>query len=614
MNYADNLWLLLVSLGCLIFYFEPGIVIYYADISIVSNIPIVQHMINYQSNSHTFDKQATNLCNNTNISNIYCDYACEICGLLIPKNIKYALIEHHKSGFSLSNQIHSTILNFCNCHPNSHISKRLFNDETGKSQLNPHYSRSYMLRAFGFNTVTRDPLPQNTKNNNDSNTTNNDDMDINIETYLTHINNTIWFHFTRKPLSTILSAFYYHKQCQASEKWDHTVLRTSVNIGIPRWHGVNVYQAILKQCLININNDNCNWIDTLQNMILSKYTKDDIRLFFRIYIDNKDTQRKLIDNNINNRKLLQYTRVSKEKRLFYFGDFVQASRNITVKPCYVNNWFAEYMYNDDYNMNNMKNVSDDDIDDQESIDINVAYDHNIWQDSSRMSYEQILLSRDLDRHTQNVNGFNFQRMITDKTRPCKLYQVAYDEYIKHKEKKNYKYNYNYGLVYETVRYAACEWLEFFTVHTLIKLLLNDMEYYRKKYYLNMQIFEFEMSQWQNFNTFVKNIQIIIDKLNIIDSIENRKKIEKYFKKKYNTRHLVNKFNLKIFVNLFANEMNKLFIGSKSEAQIQKSHATYNRYDKQKESLQFLNHSTKYCLLMKNLTLSLYFDWEYHEIC
>ena len=438
-----------------------------------------------------------------------CVHSCLLCDILIPQGLRYAFIQHHKSGFAMSGQIQNTIKQFCHCSKRSRIYHRLFEEsQNSTSQINEHYSKSYMRYTFPF-------------------------IKLNTQTFLQRINNSIWFHFTRKPLSTIISAFHYHSQCR--ELWDHTLFSVARNDGKPRWRGDKIYQYILNKS----QKQGLSYNQTLYDIILNNYSKDQIDSFFHIQMKKKHN----IDYNT-----YTYIPVNEkyhERGLYYFGDSVVTYRKSHIASCISENYFGKFVYNE----------------------INEAiYDPILSLESSSSSKKSSKL--------------------------CTLYQNEHNKYYKRlqyfKNDNNINGNKfcNFGLYYETIRYAQCEWLKFFTVHTLAKLISNDIEYYKKKYWLNIELFEFEMSQWQNTDALMKNMDIIADKLNIIDSIENYNKIEKYFLHNDYFDIDATQFNLTRFRNKLIASLYSLSDFSRYNQQ----HVTFNKYDTKTEGLLLLRYT------------------------
>ena len=632
-------------------------------------------------------------CNNKD--DIHCQYSCILCGLLIPENIRYAFIQHHKSGFEISSNIQYAIQSFCNCDTNNNnnndnndnndnsnldpniadIHERLFGNE-GRGHLTAVYSKRYMVNTFQFElTHEKDDNQLQTPkltllSNSNSNSTpiatkkdisfsnhaHSSSGTIDITQFLQRINNSVWFHFTRKPLSTILSAYHYHSQC--IEAWDHDPYDVAQTVGKPRWQGDVVFKYLLQkqqqlrqQQIIDSNSDksshHISFQQTLDKIVLNKYSKDRIKSFFGIYYQGGSRYHHYDANNIgpsleqklhlphavdsinanplgfinpanqngmgvgvkedsnddndgdNGSKLMRRSMLrdslGREIGLFYFDKYVFTKRKVGVRACYQDNYFSNFVYN---------KIDNDKVSNQQ-----LKRNTQICQLYSDY-YKQYLKTMSKSKSKSKSKIKSKRRRSTNKKHKNIIDNMdesnsTFDD-IENDDINNVVCN--FGLFYEIVRYSQCEWLQFFTVHTMSKLLSNDMDYYKEKYGLNIKLFEFEMSQWQNYHLFAKNIDIILDAINFIDSVENKKKIQSYFKTFENVDETM--FNL----TYFRNELRSYLLGLSVSSRMKSNHVTMGKYNTETEATQILRYNHDICILIKYLTLSLYFDWEYDHIC
>ena len=630
---------------------------------------------------------------NCNKDDIYCIHSCGLCNLLIGKNIHYAFIEHDSLGFALISKIQQVIEQFCNCPKNSTIYQRLF-----KHQINVQHSKRYLGQTLQFNLDEYKNQYVQFNGTND---------------YLARINNTIWFHFIDKPVSTIMSAFYDHAQLQCSttkddahdddddQSWDEGInmsrLKYDQNESKPMWRLSKMYNYLLEhnraerplqsdesdlhddttancdhenssysRCAFSNDekndNDKFEYLDlnqTIKKLILDEYSKDKIGLFFKIIYNGRSSKsyfkpkhnyyyanvyqlglnisanfehkQSYISPNANRNGYVKVNadgygqkdlaKISALKRVQNKNEYHDHSHHHSIKRSHIvksklrsqkqqhkeNSKKKKLQYGSNSNSNINSNINSNRrslqltmIDQRLGKELGLSYldGHVIIQrDSSLQScYEKNYFSKFIYNNI-NIDASDSTKIENIST-ICDVYGHNHNHNRNHNRNTSDDDFCNMRLFYETIGYAECQWLESFTVRTLSKLLLDHMIYYKLKYHLNMNIVEFEISQWKN-----DNIDMILDKLNIVNSMKN-----KYFVKQYFVRQNVSyTFDLAYFRDQLSQQLN-LNIGRRLQLQMQLD------TEKQSQAQKFLQYNYNVCLLVKNLTIGLYFEWDYHHLC
>eukprot|EP01084_Bolivina_argentea_P087166 157477_1 len=152
---------------------------------------------------------------------------------------------------------------------------------------------------------------------------------------------------------------------------------------------------------------------------------------------------------------------------------------------------------------------------------------------------------------------------------------------------------DYGIFWEFIRYYNCEWYHMYLKYKLFTKLKLQKD-------LNINHISFALDSFFKGNQFEKNINLLLDTLNIIDNENNNRIL-----KKYNVYPLIN----------ITQSRNQLYKTLKNVGNdVPDHHKTKGTYNKTLLRNKLFRVHTNVCSTVKNLTLLMNFTWNYAEQC
>ncbi len=179
-------------------------------------------------------------------------------------------------------------------------------------------------------------------------------------------------------------------------------------------------------------------------------------------------------------------------------------------------------------------------------------------------------------------------------------QYALDNNLKIKKWYNLNDKTGYGIFWEFVRYYNCEYPIIF--------LMNNI--YTKYNYLKWNYIFFNLDSFFTSDGFDKNINILLDHLNIIDNKKNNIILNNH--NIYNLN--ITKFRNNLTQLLKYEDRSSIYKKISTVSDNRFKHITTGRYNKTALKTILFSIHYKICEIIKNLTLSMKFKWLYNKDC
>merc|ERR1712176_1496749 len=161
-----------------------------------------------------------------------------------------------------------------------------------------------------------------------------------------------------------------------------------------------------------------------------------------------------------------------------------------------------------------------------------------------------------------------------------------------------KGNEQIGIFWEFVRYFNCEWAYAYLMNEIGNAHFN--KYHR-----------FNLDDFANHDGFERNINQMLDALNIIDNEENNARLAKHGID-------MNEFNItRQRANLFRILQLEDYSNQSSDGKLTRNmqqHITRGRYNKTKAIELLLTLDESICHILKNLTNLIQYEWTHAEMC
>eukprot|EP01083_Nonionella_stella_P071842 193236_1 len=171
--------------------------------------------------------------------------------------------------------------------------------------------------------------------------------------------------------------------------------------------------------------------------------------------------------------------------------------------------------------------------------------------------------------------------------PHNWYSVRYEHSVQ--TFYNELVNEQMGLFWEFIRYFNCEWPQ---IYLMRRIGLQHFTHYHR----------FNLDDFGSHSGFVDNMNVFVDILNVMDSEQNRQIL-----RHRNGTHIQRERSALLKL-LQRHDLHK------SESTKNRGHVTAGEYDRNVSIAWLLSVDTTVCLILRNLTLWLDFDWYYAAYC